>query len=168
MIYFNDIFQRAFNLFDDPDISHKYYYDPAGFQQDMLEYLINGKNKFTYPTAITDKLTSVDEAEGNLEIFTPPIDSSLTEVTYTLSTTPHIESVFTYRIDSELVPGSYDAETNSVTFYKINTLAQSYSVEWYYAGAFTASFTDCFRSDFPINSIMEKITNILAYALLSA
>ena len=61
MIYFYDIFERAFNLFDDPDISQKYYNDKAGFQHIMLDYLIIGKNKFTYPTAITDKLVEYEK-----------------------------------------------------------------------------------------------------------
>ena len=56
MIYFYDIFERAFNLFSDPDIDKKYYNDQAGFQSDMLDFLIIGKNKFTSPVAITDKL----------------------------------------------------------------------------------------------------------------
>lgn len=123
MIYFNDIFQRAFNLFDDPDISQKYYYDPAGFQQDMLDYLLNGKNKFTSPTAITDKLVDMDDPEGYVEV----IDGEGTN-TYTLVSHPHVESAYTYRIDGNLVGGTYDVNTNQVTFNTVVATGSTCSV----------------------------------------
>ena len=66
MIYFSDIFERAFTLFDDPDISERYFRDQAAFQADMLDFLIIGKNKFTSPTAITDKLVICDEPAGEI------------------------------------------------------------------------------------------------------
>lgn len=163
MIYFNDIFKRAFNLFDDPDISQKYYNDQAGFQQDMLDFLINGKDKFTFPTVITDKLIIQDSPVGNMEI----IDGEGTD-TYVLESVPHTNSGFTYRIGNELVRGSYNQETNSVTFYRNVNVGETCSVTWYYAGAFTADFSDVVRKDFPINAIMDKVITILAYALLSA
>ena len=163
MIYFNDIFKRAFNLFDDPDISQKYYYDQAGFQQDMLDFLINGKDKFTFPTVITDKLVIQDSPEGSMEI----IDGENTD-TYVLETVPHINSGFTYRIGKEFVKGTYDQQTNSVTFCREVKQGEKCSVTWYYAGAFTADFSDAVRKDFPINAIMDKVIAILAYGLLSA
>ena len=42
MILFSEIFDRAVNLFDDPDIRRDYVLDPAGFQQEMRPFLING------------------------------------------------------------------------------------------------------------------------------
>jgi len=163
MIYFYDIFERAFNLFDDPDISRKYFCDQAGFQHDMLDYLINGKNKFTFPTAITDKLVICDEPEGRQEI----IEGEGTN-TYVLVTTPKEGSGFTYRIGEELVQGQYIPETNSVVFPRTIEVGQTCSVTWYYAGAFSADFSNCLRSDFPIDAIIEKVITILAYGLLSA
>ena len=67
MIYFYDIFEKSMSIFDDPDLSRKYYEDQAGFQADMRDFLMVGKNKFTYPTAITDKLIVCDEAVGYCE-----------------------------------------------------------------------------------------------------
>lgn len=163
MIYFYDIFERSFNLFDDPDISQKYYNDQAGFQQDMLEFLINGKNKFTYPTIITDKLMQYDEPEGKMEI----IDGTNTD-TYVLESHPKQGSGFTYRIGDELVRGYYDPENNSVTFPREVKDTETCSVSWFYAGAFTADFSHCLRSDFPMDAIVEKIITILAYGLVSA
>lgn len=166
MILFYDIFERAFNLFDDPDISQKYYNDQAGFQSDMLDYLILGKNKFTSPVAITDKLSEYDNAVGYTES-----DSGNGTATYALEQQVANNGVgvgFTYAIGGSKVSGSYDPETNSVVFERVVGTAETWSVSWFYAGAFTADFSDCFRSDFPMTSIMDKVVNILAYALLSA
>ena len=163
MIYFYDIFERSFNLFDDPDISQKYYNDQAGFQQDMLGFLINGKNKFTYPTAITDQLIVCDEPEGKMEI----IDGEDTD-TYVLESTPKTGSGFTYRIGDELVRGVYNSTNNSVTFERVVKAGETCSVIWFYAGAFTADFSKCLRPDFPMDAIMEKVITILAYGLVSA
>lgn len=165
MIYFYDIFERAFNLFDDPDISRKYYEDQAGFQSDMHDYLMVGKNKFTYPTAITDKLIVCDEAVGYMES-----DSGNGTDTYTLEQTVanNGEKVgFTFAVDGKPIQAQYNAEDNSVTFERNIEATETWSVSWFYAGAFSADFSDCLRSDFPMDAIMDKVVTILAYALLS-
>ncbi len=168
MIYFKEIFDRAFNLFDDPMISREYYEDQASFQKDMLEFLMIGKNKFTSPVSITDKLTEMDSngPQGYCES-----DSGTGSQKYVLEkVVPNGgEGVgFTYRIGTEKVSGTYNAADNSVEFSREVLPTEEWSVTWFYAGAFTADFSSCLRSDFPVNAIMDKIINILAYALLSA
>lgn len=166
MILFYDIFELAFSLFDDPDISQKYFNDQAGFQRDMLDFLKVGKNKFTSPTAITDKLLYTDDAVGYTET-----DSGTGTDTYVLEQQVANQGIgvgFTYMIGNERVHGSYDAETNSVTFCREVTADETWTVSWFYAGAYTADFSGCFRSDFPMSAIMDKVKTILAYALLSA
>ena len=166
MIYFYDIFERAFNLFSDPDIDQKYYNDQAGFQSDMLDFLILGKNKFMSPAVITDKLVVCDDPVGYTES-----DNGDGTSTYILEQTVANGGVgvgFTYRIGSEKVRGEYNAEHNSVTFDRPVGTTETWSVSWFYAGAFTADFSTCLRSDFPMDAIMDKVINILAYALLSA
>lgn len=166
MIYFYDIFEICFSLFDDPDISKKYYEDQAGFQSDMLDYLMVGKNKFTNPTAITDKLLEIDPPVGYSEV-----DSGDGTATYVLQQPVKNggEKVgFTYAINGRPVAGSYDPVTNSVTFEREVTTEEEWGVSWFYAGAFTADFSRCFRSDYPMAPIMDKIKTILAYATLSA
>ena len=166
MIQFYDIFERAFNLFSDPDIDRKYYNDKAGFQSDMLDFLILGKNKFTSPTAITDKLVICADPVGYEES-----DSGDGTAKYVLEqqVANNGEGVgFTYRIGKEKVRGTYDPSDNSVTFEREVGTDETWMVSWFYAGAFTADFSDCLRSDFPMDAIMDKVINILAYALLSA
>lgn len=166
MIYFYDIFEIAFNLFDDPDISRKYYSDQAGFQSDMRDFLLIGKNKFTNPTAITDKLLICDEAVGYSES-----DSGDGTATYVLEqqVANGGEKVgFTFSVDGKPIGAQYDAESNSITFERAISTSETWLVSWFYAGAFSADFSDCFRSDFPMNAIMDKVKTILAYALCSA
>lgn len=163
MIYFDEIFNRAYTLFDDPDISEHYMYDQAGFQREMLEFLKIGKNKFTSPTAITDKLIIFDGPEGKLEI----IEGTGSD-TYVLESQPHEHSAFSFAIGKEYVRGTYDKENNKVTFDRVIPEGETASVAWFYAGAFTADFSKALRTDFPMNAIMDKVINILAYATLSA
>lgn len=166
MIYFYDIFERAFNLFSDPDIDKKYFNDQAGFQSDMLDFLLIGKNKFTSPTAITDQLIVCDGPVGYMES-----DNGDGTATYALEQAVPNGGTgvgFTYRIGQERVLGSYDGQTNKVTFVRPVDTSETWSVSWFYAGAFTADFSTCLRSDFPMSAIMDKVINILAYALLSA
>lgn len=166
MIYFYDIFERVFALFDDPDLSRKYYEDQAGYQSDMLDYLMVGKNKFTYPTAITDKLNEYSDPVGYVES-----DSGNGTDTYILNNqvVNNGEKVgFTFAIDGKPVHGEYDHENNSIKFERTVTPEETWAVSWFYAGAFTADFSRCFRSDYPIAPIMEKIVTILAYATLSS
>lgn len=75
---------------------------------------------------------------------------------------------FTYTIGKEKVFGSYNAANNSVTFPRAVSENETWSVSWFYAGAFTADFSKCLRPDFPANAIIDKVISILAYALCSA
>lgn len=166
MIYFSEIFDRAFNLFADPDIEKKYFNDRAGFQKDMLDFLIIGKNKFVSPVAITDRLVEMDKAVGKYEE-----DSGDGGNEYVLeSEIPNRgEGVgFTFFINKEKVFGVYDPENNSVKFERNVSTTDTWGVCWFYAGAFTADFSKCFRADYSMDAIMDKIINILAYGLLSA
>ena len=157
MIYFSELFDRAFNLFADPDIERKYFNDRAGFQKDMLDFLIIGKNKFVSPVAITERLIQTDAPEGKYEEdFGNGTDEYVLE-----SEIPHEgQGVgFTFFINPE---------NNSVKFDRRILEDEKWGVCWFYAGAFTADFSNCFRSDYSMKAIMDKIINILAYGLLSA
>lgn len=163
MILFTEIFQRAVNLFDDPDIRENYYLNPVGFQKQMLPFLINGKDEITSPTIIVDELSSISNPEGFEEEF-----NGTGEKTYTLSTNPKDGSAFTYKINGEYVAGYYNHADNTVTFPKIITAEDTCSVAWYFAGAFTSDFNVGLRGDFPRSVFLEKMKEILAHATVCA
>ena len=183
MIYFKDIFDRAFNLFDDPDLSQRYYYDQAGFQKDMLDYLIIGKNKFMSPAAITDKLLQMDKSQGffigdngdgSQEYDLGTYESEDNDKANTLPCNGGEGCGFSFTINGKYVPGRYytkeiDGKIHGfVDFYKAVETTDEWGFAWFYAGAFTADFSDCLRSDFPMDALMDKVVNILAYATLTA
>ena len=163
MILFSEIFDRAVNLFDDPDIRRDYVLDPAGFQQRMRTFLINGLSKWTSPTEITDRLASYTDAVGMAEV----IDGEDID-TYPLASHPVENSAFSFRICGKPARGKYDPETNSVRMDRPVLETEKLTVVWYYAGAFDADFSGAFRSDFDMRAMLEKVKNILAHCVLSA
>lgn len=169
MIYFYDIFEIAIHLFDDPDISRKYYQDKAAFQPVMRDYLMIGRKKFNRPTAICNKLTEMDAPEGYLESGDGDGSKEITlDAEHNPSAYPEDKVGFTFAVDGKPVCAKYDPSTNKVTFGDPIPQGSTWTVGWFYAGAFTADFSKCFRSDYDMEAIMEEITTILAYALVTA
>ncbi len=164
MIYFEEILNMAFNLFDDPDISRKYYYDRAGFQRDMLDYLMIGLGKTALPQSIMDQLILCDQSQTDQIEGDGDGNSS-----YALEGQPIQEhSAISFRIGNEFVSGSYDKDTNTVTFNRKVNIGEKWYVDAFYAGAFTGDFKKCLRSDFNMKTIIATVKRILAYATLSA
>lgn len=161
---FSEIFESAVHLFDDPDIRQMYVTDPVGFQQSMRPYLLKGKEEFTHPIVVADKLAAYSDPQGSLEEF----DGDGTAV-YSLSTTPVEGSAFTFRVNGFPVAASYNRDTNSVTFPEAVPEGDTASVAWYYAGAFTSDFSDLgFRGDYNVAGILSKVWNILATSVAVA
>lgn len=171
MIYFYDIFEICIALFDDPDLSREYYENKALFQADMRDFLMVGRKKFNRPTAICDKLTEMDSPKGVCES-----DNGTNTDTYVLDEPvptkeefgDHPKVGFTFAIDGKPVHGEYHSANNSVTFERKVKPNETWAVSWFYAGAFTADFSTCFRPDYNMDAIMDEIKTILAYATVSA
>lgn len=165
MIQFSEIFDLAVNLFDDPDIRLMYVEDPVGFQQSMRPYLIKGKDEFTHPIVIADKLAAVSDPQGSLEEFEGSGAQS-----YGLSTEPVPGAAMTFRVNGVPVQGgSYDPVSKEATFPEPVPVGAAASVAWYYAGAFTENFNDWgFRGDYNIAGLMAKVKNILATSVAVA
>lgn len=171
MIQFSEIFDKAVYLFDDPDIRMMYANDRAGYHRIMRPLLINGLHYFTSPTAITDRLSSFSGEQGYTE--TPEfgeLSVGSDSTVFTLCTTPVEGCAFSCRVGKQMYPVSYeenyDKKANTFEIPAVVKEGDSVEVSWYYAGAFTADFSHAFRSDFPMDSIMEKVKNILAHAVL--
>lgn len=165
MILFKDIYERAIKLYDDPAIKYKYYNDPVGFDRVMFHYLMVAKNKFTSPTAITNKFCEYSEPEGIEESF----DGNGSDTYILESQVPNKGKgvTFLFKVGEESISGVYNSTNNSVIFSRKIEVNETCSVTWSFAGAFTADFTTCFRSDFNVPALIDKIITILAYALLS-
>lgn len=161
MILFEDIFNRAVNLFDDPDIQRAYELNPVEFSKIMRPYLINGLGMFANPTTVSSRLTNYSEAQGKLEVF-----EGNGGATYTLSTTPLEKSSLSFFIGKTPDPmAEYDAESGTVTFSKDVPVGTNCSAEWYYAGEFNINFNG-FSSNISPLFIENRTKDILAHCLL--
>lgn len=161
MILFEDIFNRAVNLFDDPDILRAYELNPVEFSKTMRPYLINGLGMFANPTTVSSRFSNYTEAQGKLEVFEGNGGAS-----YTLSTTPLDNAVMSFFIGKTPDPlAEYNPETKVVTFSRDVPNETPCSVEWYYAGEFVADFTG-FSSNISSAFIESRTKDILAHCLL--
>ena len=165
MIEFKEIFELAVSMFDDPDIRRMYVADPVGFQQSMRPYLIKGKEEFTHPLVVADRLAIYSDASGSLEEFAG--DGT---ATYGLSTNPLPGASFTFAVDGKpVLGGTYDYETHNATFPENVPSGSTASVAWYYAGAFTQDFMDLgFNEAQDALGILSKVKNILATSVAVA
>lgn len=162
MLPYKTIYNQAIDLFDDPIYSKAYKEDTVRWEKMMYPHLINGLADFTNPTKIRYELINRTEPTGKIEIFDG--DGS---ATYTLSTTPAEGSDFSYMINGLYdYQATYDADTNSVTFSKIVPVNSKCSVEWYQPGCFTSDFSSAAAPTVDSAIIQQKVTEILARALV--
>ena len=164
MILFKDIYQKALNLMDDPDINRAYLESPIRFEKLMYPHLNNGYGLFTNPTAVAWKMTDQTPPVGQMEIFEyDEVDSN----TVKLSTTPKEGSDFSFSINGkETKNASYNAADNTVTFEEEIPQGATVGVEWYWGGQFNADFADVATSKVPSSIIDSRVRDILARALV--
>lgn len=161
MILFEDIFNRAVNLFDDPDIQRAYELNPVEFSKIMRPYLINGLGMFANPTTVSTRLSNYTEAEGKLEVFEGDGGDA-----YELSTVPVENAVMSFFIGKTPDPlAQFDAATNKVTFSQSVPVGTTCTAEWYFAGEFLADFAG-FSSNISPLFIESRTKDILAHCLL--
>lgn len=123
------IYNLAIGLFDDPSITQAYNNSPIDFFKIMYIYFKNGIPRFNNPLVMQSRLSLINNPEGEIEIF-----SGDGTTTYSLSTTPLLNSYFDYIIDGIKVNGTYDSLTNSVTFSIPIPEGKTGICEWYFAG----------------------------------
>lgn len=166
MILFKDIYSRAINLFDDPDISEAYAHDAVRFGKMMYPHLINGIPLFKNPTAITWELLSQTAPEGQMEIFTA---DEVIDGVVTLSTTPAANSDVVCKINNRIDPGAvYNSTTSTVTLSREVASDAEVSVEWYYGGQFNTDFSTAVTPKISATVISSRVIDILARALVVA
>lgn len=162
MILFKEIYNKAINLFNDPDIQSAYVHDTVRWEKIMYTYLQNGINLFTNPTKISFLLLDQDPPEGVLEVF----DGADT-ATYTVTATPpegcDMSFIIGDEYDREAV---YNATNHTVTFSQPVTTGTKCSVEFYYAGAFLTDFSSAATNVTSADIIQYRVTEILARALV--
>lgn len=169
MILFSEIYERAINLFDDPEIQRAYVFDPIKWQKMMYPYLRNGINKFTNPTKVSWLLIDQNAPMGQMETFSAGDDPSAESYkSVVLSTEPKDDSTFGFIVDGKNVNATYDKDTKTVTFDESIPTGTQAAVEWYYSGAFNTDFSAAATSTAPAGVIAERVKHILSHALVIA
>ena len=156
-IMFNQIYDKAIGLFDDPKLKMAYDTNKMLFYKLMYPFLNNSFALFTNPLQVANELSDYTEPQGTMEIF----ESDGENTQFKLSFIPDSNSIFQFLADGKKIDGEYNQENNTVTFSKKIEQGKEYSVEAYSCG--------CFNSDFKLtnktttnNAIILQIEDILA------
>ena len=162
-IMFNEIYDKAIGLFDDPKLTIAYRTNKVLFYKLMYPFLNNSFALFTNPLQIANELSDYTEPSGTMEIF----ESDGKTKEFKLSFQPQENSVFQFLANGSIIEAEYNKETNVVTFSKEIEQGQEYSIEAYFCG--------CFNSDFNLtnktvtnNAIKLQIADILARFIVIA
>lgn len=162
MIPFNDIYEKAFQLFDDPKITVAFESDKIAFAKYMYGYL-NTVSIFE-PVVISQALADVEPPKGQLELF----DADGTHNTFELTIVIPEGSYVKCTENGEVVAADINSATNTVTFPDVLPAGGEYGVEYYFPGAYKASFGSISSKINIQNDIRNRVTNILARLIVIA
>ena len=184
MITFQEIFERAVRLFDDPDIRHAYIYDKVSFEKRMGEYLRNGMHLLSSPSSIVDLLSVQSDGQGGSESIVAEEgdmgervveDGVFIGTLFRLSAgfSPVSGSAFTVRYNGKATADfRVDVDANTLLLLAKATgsegvkIGDTIVVEWYFAGAFTADFSLSLRNGVPVGPTLDRIKLALAKTIL--
>lgn len=156
MILFEEIYNRAFVLFDDPKITSAYQLNKIAFCKYMYGYLQN--TAIFEPIVIGQMLSSNTESpKGQMEI----IDADGTHQEFVLTMSIPENSIISFTEAGESVNATYNALDNTVTFPDVLPAGQEYSVEYYFPGAYNIDFSAMFKPEVAAD-VKERVTKILA------
>lgn len=161
MISFNNIYEQAVSLFDDPEITEAYDNNKIKFAKLMYPFLNSSLSLFTNPSMIGRMLSDYIEPIGTMEIF----DSDGETLEFELSFVPNEDCLFECLADGKRVDFSYDKNLNKIIFVDKIEKDKQYSVECYYFGGFNTDLkvTDNVSID---RDIKNKTISILARLLV--
>lgn len=163
MIMFDEIYNQAIVLFDDPEITEAFEQNKIYFFKLMYPFLNTSCSLFTQPFLICEKLSNSSQPKGTMEIFVS--DGETTE--FKLSFQPLENSIFEYKADGKVINGTYDSITNSVTFDEKIEKDKGYSIESYFIGSFNDDFKLTGKNGLD-TTIKNQIISILARMLVKS
>lgn len=166
MILFKEIYDKAVNLFDDPDVRNAYVYNKVEFDKRMYTYFNNAITLFQNPTKIAFLLSQQNKPIGMMDIFDGNGGN-----TYPISDNnqPKDGADQVFMIDGVIDYGaSYDKDTRTVTFSKNVEGGSKCSFEWYYCGDFPTDFASAATSSVSKEVICAKVEDILVRGLIIA
>lgn len=169
MILYKDIYRRAINLLDDPDISRAYVENTVKFEKMMYPYLENGLAYFTDPTAIAWLLTDRTSPSGQMEVFEY---KEVSDNSVILGMTPSEDSDFVCMINGKIDNGASVSQNGEgqwvATFSQPIEEESEVSVEWYSAGQFNTDFSTAATPLVSSAVISQRVLEILSRATVLA
>lgn len=165
MILFKEIYRRAINLFDDPDIQKAYVTSPVLFEKIMFPYLQNGMNLFHNPSKVVYELLDQDAPFGQTQVGTGTGDSVIQLEEQMIPTRPMNEIDILCMIAGKIDKNAkYDESLQSIIFSQPVPEGTEYSIEMYFGGCYNTDFQKAATSTTPAYVINEKVKDILARA----
>lgn len=163
MILFEEIYNKAVVLFDDPKITTAYEENKIAFCKHMYGFFNNVS--IYEPVIIGQILSDITNPIGQMEIF----ESNGTSSEFNVEMDIPENSIIMFYADGNICNGTYNAEDKKVTFEE-NTLKEvkEYGLEYYYPGSYNGNFSSISNDDFVTNDIEQKVKNILARLLVIA
>lgn len=163
MILFEEIYNKAVVLFDDPKITTAYEENKIAFCKHMYGFFNNVS--IYEPVIIGQILSDVTNPIGQMEIF----DSDGTTTEFKVEMQIPDGSIIMFYANGEVSNGVYNRESNTVKF-DGNALeeGQEYGLEYYYPGSYNGDFTNISSNNGVVNDIEQKVKNILARLLVIA
>ena len=163
MILFEEIYNKAVVLFDDPKITTAYEENKIAFCKHMYGFFNNVS--IYEPVIIGQILSDVTNPIGQMEIF----DANGVSSEFTVEMDIPKNSIIMFYADGNICSGTYDMEHKRVIF-DGDTLetGKEYGLEYYYPGSYNCEFTSISNDNLVINDIEQKVKNILARLLVIA
>lgn len=160
MILFEEIYNKAFSLFDDPKITKAYETNKIVFCKYMYSFFNN--ISIYEPVIIGQILSDITEPKGEMEV----IEADGINSTYTLSLEIPENSQINFRENGEIVSAVY--KDGNVIFPNVLNAGEEYSIEYYFAGCYNQDFSQITNNASVAKNIEKKVKDILARLLVIA
>ena len=163
MILFEEIYNKAVVLFDDPKITTAYEENKIAFCKHMYSFFNNVS--IYEPVIIGQILSNITNPQGQMEIFDGDGNTVDFEVTMDIPE----NSIIMYYADGNIISGTYDEVAKTVTFEGDPLIkGKQYGIEYYYPGSYNGDFSVISSDKLVTQDIEHKVKNILARLLVIA
>lgn len=161
MISFSDIYERAINLIDDPDISRAYVNNPIAFCKVMYNFLANGVSIITAPPTVCDALAIQTAPEGEMEIFDGDGNKEYS-LAINIPDGALVVCMVNGKIDQD---AQISDDKTKVIFTDELQDGDKGTVEVYTTGSFDADLSSLARrTNIPLGALNQRIIDMLARA----
>ena len=163
MILFEEIYNKAVVLFDDPKITTAYEENKIAFCKHMYGFFNNVS--IYEPVIIGQILSDVTNPIGQIEMF----DADGSSSTFNVEMDIPENSIIMFYADGNICNGTYNAIEKTVSFDgETLSIGKEYGLEYYYPGSYNGNFSSISGDSLVTDDIEQKVKNILARLLVIA